>query len=112
MHYWSKDIRNGTKLVELLAEYRGSQANCKVLALIHGHNHCDQVDTNHGIPIVSIGCAKMEYFPDKKPDNSVTSPRLQNHVTQELWDVLLVNTKKDTLQFVRFGAGKDRTVQC
>lgn len=112
MHYWSKDITNGPALVELLARYRDGKTGPKVLALIHGHNHCDQVDTAHGVPIVSIGCAKLEYFPDKKPEGSVTPPRRRDDKTQELWDVLLVDTAKDRLQFVRFGAGEDRTVQC
>lgn len=112
MHYWSKEITNGSRLVELLARYRGGQSTCKVLALIHGHNHCDQLDTAHGVPIVSVGCAKLEYFPDKKPEGGIAQPRRQDHKTQELWDVLLVDTGKDRLQFVRFGAGEDRTVQC
>lgn len=112
MHYWSKEITNGPQLVELLARYREGRAACKVLALIHGHNHCDQLDTTHGVPIVAVGCAKLEYFPDKKPEGSITPPRRQDHLTQELWDVLLVDTRKDRLQFVRFGAGEDRTVQC
>lgn len=111
LHYWSKDIRNGERLIHLLKQYRAG-APCKVMALIHGHNHCDQIDIAHGVPIISIGCAKLEYFIDKKPDGATTYPRREKDVTQELWDVLMVDTRQDRLTFVRFGAGVDRTVSC
>lgn len=111
LHYWSKDIRNGAQLIDLLREYRSGKP-CKVMALIHGHNHCDQIDTAHGVPIISIGCAKVEYFTDKKPDGATVYPRAIGDVTQELWDVLLVDTHKDMLTLIRFGAGRDRVVSC
>lgn len=111
LHYWSKEIRNGARLIELLNRYRQGKP-CKVLAMIHGHNHCDQIDTAHGLPIISIGCTKLEYFTDKKPDGSFTWPRKAGDVTQDLWDVLLVDTRRDELRLVRFGAGEDRVVTC
>lgn len=111
LHYWSKDIRNGARLVELLSQYRQDKP-CKVLALIHGHNHCDQIDTAHGLPIISIGCTKLEYFTDKKPEGATTYPRTEDDLSQELWDVLLVDTRQDRLCFVRFGAGEDRDLSC
>ena len=36
--------------------------------------------------------------------------RRLNSVTQDLWDVLIITPEEERLEFVRFGAGEDRTV--
>lgn len=89
-----------------------SGGGAKVLALIHGHNHAEQVYTKRLFPIVSIGCNKLEDFKDKKPEGSHTFDRKKNTVTQDLWDVMIVSGKKDKIDFIRYGAGEDRTVEC
>lgn len=108
MHFWSKEIRNSGELLDVLEEYvsRGG----RVLAYVHGHNHGDQICYKKKFPIVSIGCAKCEDFKDKKPEGAVTYDRKMGTVTQELWDVMLVDAEKGKIEFVRFGAGEDRTV--
>ena len=108
MHYWSSQIRNSTALKEVLDEYvrRGGS----ILAYVHGHNHADQIVYTEHFPIVAVGCAKCEDFKDKKPEGSVTYDRKMGTVSQELWDVVVVNTKKKKLDFVRFGAGEDRSI--
>ncbi len=109
LHYWSDVIRGEDRLLHILKKYqRMSEGN--LLGFVHGHNHADYVDYEEGFPIVSIGCSKCEYFQEKKPIGSVTYERKLNDVSQELWDIMSVSTKNRTLDFIRFGAGKDRHI--
>lgn len=110
IHYWSKDIRNGGKMVDVLEEYvRQDSAHC-VLGWIHGHNHADQIYSERLFPIVSLGCTKIEDFKDKKPDHAVTYDRVLGDVSQELWTVMLVQQDSTKVELIRFGAGKDRCI--
>lgn len=109
MHYWNKNIRNSGSMLATLEQY--VRDGGRLLGYVHGHNHADQINREHSFPIVSVGCAKCEDFKDKKPEGSVTYDRAMHTLTQELWDVMLVNTRTETLSFVRFGAGEDRTVK-
>lgn len=108
MHFWTKEIRNSSELLRVLEEYvcRGGV----ILGYIHGHNHADQINTEKSFPIVSVGCAKCEDFKDKKPEGSVTYDRKMGTVTQELWDVMMVDVLNKKIDFVRFGAGEDRRI--
>ncbi len=81
------------------------------MAYIHGHNHADQIYQERAFPIISIGCNKLEDFKDKKPEGAYTPDRKRFTVTQELWDVMIVSCDNDKIEFVRFGAGEDRTVE-
>lgn len=105
IHYWSYEIRNGDQMMELAEEYAGT-ASGKVLGWIHGHNHAEQVYRKRLFPIISLGCNKCEYFPDKKPEGAVARRRYQNDVTQDLWDILILQSDTDSLKFIRFGAGE------
>lgn len=114
LDYWAEDIRNGARLMEVLEEYHNTPGRF-ILGYIHGHTHADFVFQNADssrktFPIISIGCSKCEYFPDKKPEGSTRYERKLSSVTQDLWDVLIVKPEQRKLEFVRFGAGEDRTV--
>lgn len=108
MHFWTSEIRNSGEMLQILEDYvcRGG----RILGYIHGHNHADQINTEKKFPIISVGCAKCEDFKDKKPEGSITYDRKMGTVTQELWDVLIVDPQNGKLDFVRFGAGEDRSV--
>ncbi|MBQ2314670.1 MAG: metallophosphoesterase [Treponema sp.] len=112
MHFWSDEIRNGTEMVQVLEAFNagsGGGAKGRLLAFIHGHIHSDWVNTTDlSFPIVAVGCAKIEDDQEKKAPGSTTYSRTVGDVTQELWDVLVVNTRTGQLDFVRFGAGVDR----
>ena len=110
LDYWASDIRNGEALMQVLEEYHNSPGK-NVLGYIHGHTHADYVYTERSFPIISVGCSKCEYFPDKKPEEATRYMRKLNDVTQELWDVLIIAPEKRSLEFVRFGAGEDRSVR-
>ena len=109
LHYWSDQIRGSARLVRLLRQFQ-YRSRGRLLGVVHGHNHADGIDCREGFPIVSIGCGKCEFFTDKKPEGSVTWPRRLEDISRELWDVLVVSTKRRTLDFIRFGAGKNRRV--
>lgn len=111
LDYWARIIRNGKKLIQVLEEYNAKE-DCQILAYIHGHTHAEHVYRGSSFPIISIGCNKCEYFPDKKPEGSHAYERKPDTVTQDLWDVLMVDVEGERLHFVRFGAGEDRVVDC
>ena len=110
IHYWSDTIRNGGKLLEALE--RSNRRRGNVLGFIHGHNHVDQVCRWQTFPIVSVGCAKYEEFVKCKPKGSFTPQRALGTASQDLWDVLVAKPAEERLEFVRFGAGADRSVGC
>lgn len=111
LDYWASEIRNGNDLVKVLESYHAKENKC-VIAFIHGHTHADYIYTERAFPIISIGCSKCEYFPDKKIEKSIRYERELDSVTQELWDTMIITPEEDKIDFVRFGAGADRTVDC
>ncbi len=110
MHYWSKEIRNSEALLKVLDTYVAQGG--RILAYIHGHNHADQINCQHSFPIIAIGCAKCEVFKDQQryPQGAVAYDRKPGTASQELWDVLVVDTDKEMLELIRFGAGEDRSI--
>ena len=126
LHYWSKEIRGSDRLLQILRNFQrrskkgavgtvcesGEEALSygKLLGFIHGHNHADQIDYEEGFPIISIGCNKCEYFEDKKPAGAIAYQRAMGTISQDLWDVLVISTENETMDFVRFGAGEDRHI--
>lgn len=109
LDYWSYYIRNGEELLDILEECNASGAY-QIIGFFYGHTHADYIFEECSFPVISIGCAKMEYFTDKKPEGAVTWKREEGTVTQDLWDSLLVDFEKKKLKLIRFGAGVDREV--
>lgn len=108
LHVWSDTILGSEDAMGLLQKFRGKH-NLSV-AWVHGHNHADQIFDGSGFPIVSIGCSKLEAFPEYKPEGSVTRMRRLGDPTQELWDVLVFHTHGSDFDLIRYGAGPDRYV--
>lgn len=106
IHCWDNVIRNSGPVMRILEFSQKTRKN--ILAYIHGHNHCDQVYRKRSFPIIAVGNAKLEDFPEKKPEGSVTYLRNQYDTSAVLFDLLLVKEKE--LVFLRYGAGKDRSV--
>ncbi|MDR0424228.1 MAG: metallophosphoesterase [Clostridiales Family XIII bacterium] len=107
LQFWASSIRNGDRVFGLIEGH--SRVHGNVLGYINGHNHADQVYSGASFPIVSVGCAKLEYFEGKKPAGSTAPARKPGDRTQELWDVLVVSPG-GRLDFIRYGAGSDRRV--
>ena len=111
LDYWARLIRNGKELLTVLEEYN-ARPDKQILAYIHGHTHAEHVYLGSSFPIISIGCNKCEYFSDKKPKGSHAYERIPGTISQDLWDILVINGEEEKLYFVRFGAGVDRVVDC
>lgn len=109
LDYWAKEIRNGEILCDLLDQWNQVHGN-RILGFLHGHTHADFIYQGRSFPIVSVGCSKIEYFEDKKPEGSICPVRMEGEVSQELWDTLILDCENGNLDFIRFGAGIDRHI--
>ncbi len=49
-------------------------------------------------------------FRSKKPEGAETPERKLGTVSQELWDTLVIKPDEGRIDFIRFGAGKDRMI--
>ncbi len=106
---WTDNIRNRAGLIEVLDAHAD-----RIIAFINGHNHCDHLfnDLKNGqFPIISINCAKCEYFTEHKPSGAVVPVRRLGDRTQESFDILQIDAESKELYFTRFGAGQDRLVR-
>lgn len=109
LHVWSEWIRNSHILMPILDGYAD-----RILAFINGHSHCDHLfnDLHNGqFPIISINCAKCEYFLEHKPEGAVVPFRRLGDRMQESFDIMQVDTERKEIYFTRFGAGEDRVVR-
>ena len=109
IHFWSDEIRNGERLMALL-EAHHRRKRIQILAYIHGHNHGELIYEKREFPVISLGCNKCEYFTDKKPEGAVTYERKLDTVSQDLWDVLVLDGEGGRMDFIRFGAGEDKVI--
>lgn len=105
LQYWAKEMRGENELMALLSNHAG-----KVLAFINGHNHADVLDNAESFPIISIVNSKCEAFTEYKPEGFITPDRKLGEPSQEAFDIMLVNTEKSQIRFMRFGAGKDKII--
>ena len=103
---WTDEIRNSDVIMRVL-----NQNSRKILAFINGHNHCDLLYNNGEFPIISINCAKCEFFLEYKPEGAVVPYRKLGERTQESFDIMTIDSDKRIIYFTRFGAGHDRIVQ-
>lgn len=106
---WTKDIRNRGLLIDVLNNYSD-----RIMAYINGHNHCDLLynDLYNGqFPVVSINCAKCEYFTEHKPEDAVVPERRLGDRTQESFDIMQIDAANRIIYFTRFGAGIDRIIR-
>lgn len=108
IHYWSDEIRNGEELINIMESH--NRSGHRIMAYVHGHNHADQIYGKRDFPIISLGCNKCEYFVDKKPEGAVAYERKPGTVSQDLWDVMVINPEEDKIDFIRFGAGEDKHI--
>ncbi len=106
LQVWVKQIRGGEKLLGVLNSHSE-----KLLAFINGHQHADILCNDYAFPIIAVGCAKCEYETVYKPEGAFTPKRVPGASSQQLWDILSVDTASRTLTFRRQGAGQNRAVK-
>lgn len=104
LDYWSEEVHNGHKLIKILESYN---KKAKVIAHFSGHAHSENIYTKKSFPIISIGCNKCEDFTVCKPEGFVTHKRKIGDVSQELFDILVI---EDKIYLYRYGAGEDRII--
>ncbi len=109
LDYWSFHVQNGQKLLDVLEKYN-SLEQYQIVGFFYGHTHADYIFGECSFPVVSVGCAKLEYFTDKKPYGAAAWPRMADTVTQDLWDSVVIDFERQKISLVRFGAGNDREV--
>lgn len=106
LQYWVKEIRGEAELMKVLREHSN-----KIIAFITGHNHADRLYNEEAFPIISIANAKCEAYLERKTEGFITPPRRLGERTQECFDIMLINSLKRTIKFVRFGSGQNRMVE-
>jgi glycosyltransferase involved in cell wall biosynthesis len=102
----TETLRGEQELMNVLGEYAH-----QIMAFISGHNRADNLDNEEAFPIVSIAGATCEHLCESVPDGFIVPERVPNEVTQECWDIMLVNPVDETIRFIRFGAGRDRMIE-
>lgn len=109
IHHWSDTLLNEDRMVRLFGQFN-KRRGYALKGFVHGHSHVDQTYWKQTFPDIAIGCAKFEDFEEFKPEGSVTPARKKDDASQDLWDVLILKGDGSRLEFVRFGAGEDRSV--
>lgn len=75
----------------------------KLAFLAHGHFHTDRISKDiNGIVNYSIGCSVSRPKKDQQD-------RPLGVLEEDLWDIVVLNTKKRHVDLIRFGKGSDRT---
>lgn len=105
LQHWATELRGENELIGLMNNHAD-----KILTFINGHNHGDFLDNEEGFPIISIVNSKCEAFTEYKPEGFITPERKIGEASQEAFDIMLVNSEKGRIRFVRFGAGEDKIV--
>lgn len=95
-------------------DFRNS-GNAKIVAMFVGHGHVDWVHAPDILPfwVVETGSNHV-HVPERSswdmPDDAVVPPREYNTVTEDLWDAVVYNPKKKTIDVIRFGSGEDKHI--
>ena len=80
------------------------ETNGKILSVINGHRHIDKSIVKRGIRYISLLCARAEGgTTEEKPSRNYYD------VTRNAISYLEFDTEKETVNLIRYGAGKDRT---
>ncbi len=101
---------NGNLALETVLKCK-KERGFDIPAWIVGHFHGDMIKNLFGINFVLVG-NETAYVPRlwDMPEGGVYNERVLNSVTEDLWDVALLNLKQRKIKFVRFGAGCDREI--
>lgn len=82
-------------------DFQGRRGTLAFLA--HGHTHVDRITTDtNGIVNYSIGCSVSRPKKDQQD-------RPLGVLEEDLWDVVVLNTKTRHVDLIRFGKGSDRS---
>lgn len=84
-------------------------AECDVACIIQGHHHRDHVwHSNSGIPVVTVMCDKYQPWMSGETNNEPwLSNRVAGTITEQAFDVVVLDKEQRKLTFVRIGAPAD-----
>ena len=102
---------NSKEYMEALLEAR-KKHGFSVAAWFIGHWHGEVCQIVEQIPFVVVG-SQTCYVPSlwDMPATGHYEKRKRGTVTQDLWDAVVLKTKKRELYLCRFGAGEDRVIR-
>lgn len=121
---------NGKEFIRFLWAFHNKQRNdcplfpadftdagtAKLIAMFIGHEHCDWIQAPGELPcyVVETGC-NLTHVPRHGfgwglPSGSTVQRRAYNAVEEDLWDTVVYDPEKQTLELIRFGAGGDRHI--
>lgn len=105
------DVQDGELIEKELKDFcdRGGT----VIALIHGHDHGDMIETAEALPWagVAIGCARFSVPKGGATPGMEYAARNADDATKVLFDTVCVDKEKREVRLIRFGAGEDRVIQ-
>ncbi len=95
-------------------DFRG-YSDAKIVAMFVGHGHVDWLRAPKELPFWTIETGSNhvhEPTPDnwRMPNDAVVPRREYGTVTEDLWDTVVYNPKKKTIDIIRFGSGEDRHI--
>lgn len=106
LQYWANELRGEKELMTVLRKHSD-----KILSFINGHNHADLLCNDESFPIISIANAKCEAYLERKPKGFITPNRKLGTCEQECFDIMVINTRKKEIGFIRFGSGDDKKIK-
>lgn len=97
-------------------DFTRGYGDAKIAAMFVGHGHVDWLSPPDALPfyVVETGSNHV-HVPDRSnwrmPDDAVVPPREYDTVTEDLWDAVVYNPKKGSIDVIRFGSGEDRHIE-
>lgn len=100
---------------EIFAADFSQAPNARIAAMFVGHTHADWIEPSGDAPFPVIGTgSSFVHMPErgawKMPANSTVPLREYDSVSEDLWDTVIFNPNKSTMDIIRFGAGEDRHI--
>ncbi len=107
-NYNNSSLDNGGDIADAIEAY---QTGGKSIIQLYGHSHADVAFTS---PYLSIGsnCNKFENTngdPNLWPEGATKPSRVWGAVSEDCWDMVVLRPLSKKIDFVRFGAGNDRS---